>query len=31
MTQEVRPRTIVRYNDENGVEPFTEWFNGLMA
>ena len=25
MAQEVRPRTVLRYCDENGSEPFTQW------
>ena len=29
MAQENSPRTIVRYRDENGLEPFTDWFNEL--
>ncbi len=29
MAQEARPRTIIRYSDEKGAEPFTEWLEGL--
>lgn len=29
MAQEARPRTIVRYKDESGIEPFTDWLEGL--
>lgn len=29
VAQENSPRTIVRYRDENGLEPSTDWFNEL--
>ena len=27
--QIVKPKTVIIYADENGYEPYTEWFNGL--
>jgi len=29
MAQEARERTVIRYCDEDGVEPYTTWFEGL--
>lgn len=29
MPQEVRPKTVVIYEDKQGNEPFSEWFKGL--
>jgi putative addiction module killer protein len=29
MSKAVQPKTITVYQDENGHEPFTDWFRGL--
>lgn len=29
MARAVTPKTVIIYTDENGHEPYTDWFNGL--